>query len=211
MLAVDPRSDVHGIAASSGSRLQTCESCGGPADTVFTGPVRTLSRAPLAVAVILVLAVGVAGYLTFRPPFKENGVTSTPGEMVSSGDFAFAFPPFANGSPATVTVTGLSIDHVPAGVTVTGYRLVDLGPDEHGYRTSWDAADPTFDLHRDPLFEPGARLIVPRFTTHRLFAMVEYRVNAHPSGPLSGCTVRYRSVGLDRTQHLVCTENFQPG
>ncbi len=93
-------------------------------------------------------------------------------------------------------------------MTVPGYRLIDLGADGRGYRTSWSASGSTFNLRSNPLFEPGARLIVSPFTEFRLFAMAEVRVTLIPTEPISGCTVRYRALGRDRTQHLACAARF---
>lgn len=165
---------------------------------------------PAVVAVLLVAVVAVLAYPVLRPPFKESGVSTEVGPEVRPGDYAFAFPPFDNESAVTVTVTDMSIDQVPDGVTVLGYRLVDLGADGRGYRTSWSGSGPPFNLRSDPLFKPGARLIVPPFTKFRLFVMAEVRVTRIPTEPIGGCTVRYRALGRDRTQHLACTARFAP-
>ncbi len=168
-----------------------------------------MRRIPRSVAfpvAAVVTVFAIAGYLALRPPFKENGIS---GHSESGpGVYAFAFPPFDNASLSRVTVIGLSIDEVPPGVTVLGYRLVDLGADKRGYKTFWSAAGQSFDFRSNPLFTSDQPLTVTPFSAHRKFAMVEIRVTGEPTGELSGCAVHYRSLGFDRTQHLSCRQGF---
>lgn len=121
-----------------------------------------------------------------------------------------SFPFLANRSDQPVTVTGFTIAHVPTGVKVLRYRVLN-SHETHGLL---DVArpgdsDPRVDVDRFRNYL-GRRLVIAPGAVSSFYAMVEVKLTSKVHDDLDGCIVHYRTGGKTYDQTLACDYRFQP-
>lgn len=182
-------------------------------------------KAAVLVAVCLAVVLELTLVLT-RDEGSPNSATASPvghaltvfgppaagvigfNRVQEGNTYRFAFPIPHNASSGPVVLTGVSIEHVPAGAQVLGYPIYSL-KEVGAYPLSSDDSDST-----DPMALPTKKdysasgiTIAPRSDSD-YFAMVKVKVVGSVSQALSGCTYTYREGSQLYHQTFRCEYQF---
>jgi len=121
-----------------------------------------------------------------------------------------SFPFMVNRSDRQVTVTGFSVQNVPRGLRVLGYRVLNTnethGLINVGYLGGGSRKD-NVTAYRDYF---GKSITVPPRSPSSYYAMVEVRLTGKVRTDLTGCVVHYTTAGERFTQTLGCAYRFRP-
>lgn len=124
--------------------------------------------------------------------------------------YALSFPFMVNRSDRQVTVTGFSVQNVPRGLRVLGYRVLNTnethGLINVGYLGGGSRKD-NVTAYRDYF---GKSITVPPRSPSSYYAMVEVRLTGKVRTDLTGCVVHYTTAGERFTQTLGCAYRFRP-
>lgn len=171
---------------------------------------RTSRLAAVSVAVLLTSACGGGEQGT---ALSEGGSTSAitiwPTDHPHPGQvWDLAFPVLANHSDHTIHVTGFSVDRVPSGMKLLGYRVLN-SRETHGILTTATPGDkdPKFDVTRFRDYS-GRPITIPPKQSSPYYGLVEVKLTGKVDHDLTGCTVRYRMAGQQYQQTLRCDFSF---
>ncbi|MFF7048211.1 hypothetical protein ACFY94_07610 [Streptomyces griseorubiginosus] len=177
---------------------------------------RTSGRAwALAVSALLAVATGCAGAtgtdrVAAGTALQAEGPGTT-GSLgfsdVKVGDvYRMAFPLTRNTTEQAVSVTGVKLLNVPAGVKVLGYAVYSV-KDTPGYRLGYqETTHPTagdVDLDKYPNYAGHPYTIKPGALSDK-YAVVRLKVTAQVKAPISGCEADYTQAGQTYHQTLAC-------
>ena len=168
-------------------------------------------RAALATALVVTLASacssGGSGPREGHD-FHAGSFGGVPGlDNVYAGEHVgVAFPLIKNETSRPITIDRISLDHLPAGLRVTGYRAISL---RYGYivlsRENKGGKD---DFLTYPnLVHQGRLQIAPHSIGHVFFAVDLVARKKNP-GKASGCTIHYKVNGVRYFQTFHCAYNF---
>lgn len=118
--------------------------------------------------------------------------------------YRFAFPLMRNTSKKSVSVTGVKVGSVPAGVKVLSYLVYSVH-DTPGYQLSYQDSDHKDgpDLDTYPNYAGRPFTIKPGALSDK-YAMVKIRTTAKVSRHLKNCEVDYQQDGKAYRQILDC-------
>ncbi|WP_262057656.1 hypothetical protein [Streptomyces sp. STR69] len=174
---------------------------------------RGLTRV-FAVAALLAMATGCAGstgggVATGTALQGEGpGTTGALGYSdVKVGDvYRMAFPLTRNISKQPVSVTGVRVLNIPAGVKILGYGVYSV-KDTPGYLLGYHETSPPIAGSVDPAKYPNYAghpyTIKPKVLSDK-YAMVRLKVTGKVTKPITGCEADYTQAGRTYHQTLTC-------
>ncbi|MDX3750259.1 hypothetical protein [Streptomyces sp. AK08-02] len=126
---------------------------------------------------------------------------------VKVGDvYRMAFPLTRNISKQPVSVTGVRILDIPAGVKILGYGVYSV-KDTPGYLLGYHETSPPVAGSVDPAKYPnyaGHPYTIKAKVLSDKYAMVRIKVTGKVTTPLSGCEADYTQGGRSYHQTLTC-------
>ena len=171
---------------------------------------RTSRLGAASLAVLLISACGGGGQGTaLAQRGSTSGITIWPTEHPEPGQvWDLAFPVLANRSGRTIHVNGFGVAHVPSGMKILGYRVLN-SHETHGVLTTATPGDkdPKFDVRRFNDYS-GRPITIPPKQSSPYYVLVEVKLTGRGRHDLTGCTVRYRTDGQEYRQTLGCDFGF---
>jgi hypothetical protein len=118
--------------------------------------------------------------------------------------YRFAFPLMHNTSKQSISITGVSVEGIPKGISVLGYPVYSV-KDTPGYLLGYrdDSHDGEPNLDKYPNYAKHPFTIKAGAISDK-YAMVRVRITGKVTKHLTGCKVRYTQAGVKYQQTVHC-------